>query len=208
MTGAQIKTAMACFWRYEKQCPLVAFEADYRDVAAITLSGRLIETEVKTSLSDFRADSGKNKHGIFRNGNPSVWRFYFAVPYDIANQVAAECDTLYPYAGVFGVGGKLAGIYTSILPFPVVSYRKAKQLSQKKVSLSFAARLCRDQSATVCRLARLAYTDTANVLKKEEIAKAYFARWSSGATPDQYQDLYDDGAEFADKVLSILEAQS
>lgn len=154
---------MACFWRYEKQCPLVAFEAGNRDIAAITPSGRLIDTEVKVSLSDFRADAVKPKHGHFVNGKDwtglpdPTWRFYFAVPYELANQVATECDTLYPYAGVFGVGEKLAGIYTSLLPFPVVEYRKGKQISQKKVSLIMAARLCKDQSATVCRLAKQVY---------------------------------------------------
>ena len=158
MNSDEVKAAVLCYWRYEKQCPLVALEADWdsADIIAVTKNGRKIETEVKVSIGDFRADAAKQKHHLWTTPDAKhrTWQFWFAVPRDLANQVAMECEQRYPYAGVLGVGGE-SGIYISAaMPFPVTVYRKARHLSQQRIPLQQMARLVRDQSATVCRLAK------------------------------------------------------
>jgi len=150
-----LKAAVASYWRYERQCPLIAFEGtckvtgELADVLAVTKSGQLIETEIKLSINDFRQDRQKSKHRHFSRGvhNLATAYFYFAVPKEIANRVGLLCGNLYPYAGVLGSYGALDGrdIYV---------YRAAKLLSSRKLTLLELGRIARDQSATLCRLAQ------------------------------------------------------
>jgi hypothetical protein len=67
-----LKSRLAAYWRYDRQCPIVAFEANTKlegwnsggqsDVLVIDKKGFLIETEVKVNLNDLRADREKPKH--------------------------------------------------------------------------------------------------------------------------------------------------
>ena len=153
-----MKAAVAAFWRYTCQHPLIAFEAScglhsynhggQADVLAVTQDRRLLEAEVKTSMTDFRRDKRKTKHRSFLE-NDARWpthHFYFAVPKGIAKDIAYLCDQLYPYAGVFGIEGE--GIYA----YHVFSYRSPKPLNGERLSLLRLTRMAREQSATLCRL--------------------------------------------------------
>jgi hypothetical protein len=155
MTADQIKAIIASYWRYVKQCPVIAMEVSYRldnysgdelaDVLAVDKSRYLIETEVKISLADLRRDAKKRKHMFFDRGTCVTHHFYFAVPKDIANEAKFVCDELYPYAGILGVDGSGE--------WGVASYRNPKTLTGKKLSYTQSLRLIFGQSGTVCRLA-------------------------------------------------------
>jgi len=153
-----IKAAVAAYWRYTFQHPMVAFEASpflqyagcQADVLAVTKGRQLIETEVKISVSDFRKDQSKINHRYYERNDgtiPTAY-FYFAVPQDLANKIAVLCDTLYPYAGVLGCAN-------STDASGVVVYRRPKLLSGQRLPLKLVVQMARAQSATICRLARL-----------------------------------------------------
>ena len=70
--GDSIKASVAAYWRYTRQCPLVAFEsssmlewgfAEQADVLAVDKGRYLIETEIKVSISDFRKDKNTYLEG-------------------------------------------------------------------------------------------------------------------------------------------------
>jgi len=153
-----IKATIAGHFRYELQYHFVALEGncqlqsynDYgqADVLAITPDRYLIEVEVKTSLADFRKDIKKPKHRAFRDGDdryPTKY-FHFAVPRELANQASLLCDNLFPYAGVLGTDGHDWA--------DVTSYRRARQLAGQRLTFKQILHMVREQSATLCRLAK------------------------------------------------------
>ena len=153
-----IKASVAAYWRYTRQCPLVALEANCQlesfsdggqaDVLVVTKERYLLEVEVKMTLDDFRRDREKLKHRSFRDGLVSypTRLFYFAVPKELANKVTLACDQLYPYAGVIGCDGTGQD--------NIDFYRQPKALWGKKLTFPQILHMVREQSATVCRLAR------------------------------------------------------
>lgn len=153
-----IKASVAAYWRYVRQCPLVALEANSRleafsdggqaDVLVVTKARYLIEVEVKLNMADFRRDRHKLKHRNFRDNlvhYPTRF-FYFAVPKELANKVKFLCDQLYPYAGVIGSNG--------LGEYELEIYREAKPLWGSKLTFNQILRMVREQSATICRLSR------------------------------------------------------
>jgi len=158
MNSETIKACIAAYWRYERQCPLVAFEAASRldwgwgelaDVLAVDKERYLIETEIKVSLSDFRKDKHKPRHWYFRrnDGDYPASYFYFAVPKEIANQVSLDCDQIYPYAGVLGCPKGTNEVEVDV-------YRNPKRLNGKRLSMKQVIYMVRSQTATLCRLAK------------------------------------------------------
>ena len=152
----KIKAAVAWYWRYDRQCPLIAFECspngfggEVSDVLAITEGRHLVEIEVKLNIADFRKDRNKGKHRFFKRGSQGILvaYFYFAVPKEIANKVGLLCDNLYPYAGVLGVKGYQG------FQGDVEVYRRARLISNQQLSLLQVARIAKGQSATLCHLA-------------------------------------------------------
>lgn len=90
-----LKARVATYWRYDRQCPMLAIEASSRligwnsggqsDVLVLNKQGQLIEIEVKLSISDMRGDREKPKHYHFYKEYfddeaflPDVkgWRYY------------------------------------------------------------------------------------------------------------------------------------
>ncbi len=155
MTSTQLKAIFASYWRYIRQCPVVALEAsstlsgwggELADILAVNKKHMVIETEIKVSLSDLKHDRKKLKHRRLLNDD-GTWPtnyFYFAVPQDIANAARLICDDLYPYAGLLA---------TASDEFNVQSYKDAKRLKGQKLSTPQILRIVYEQSGTVCRLA-------------------------------------------------------
>ena len=153
-----IKAVIASYWRYVRQCPVIALEVnsslesyssgeEKADVLAVDKNRYLIETEVKVTLADLRRDAKKSKHRDFQNNRLCVARyFYFAVPKDIANEAVVVCDQFYSYAGVLGTNG--------LDEFGVEIYRNAKPLAGKRLAYPQVLRIIFSQSSTVCRLAK------------------------------------------------------
>ena len=159
MNSEQLKAVLASYWRYVRQCPVIALEVSHNlsayadeeraDVLAVDKNRFLIETEIKVTLADLRRDAKKSKHRAFRDNLPTkcVARyFYFAVPRDIANKASLICTDLYPYAGVLGTNG--------LDEYGVVVYRQAKFLPGKRLTYPQVLRIVFNQSGTVCRLAK------------------------------------------------------
>jgi len=156
MDAETMKAIVASYWRYTKQCPFVALEANcwldsfnaggQADVMDMTERRLIIETEIKLNIGDLRRDRHKMKHRCLATNTARLptHYFYFAVPWDIANSTCLLCGNLYPYAGVLGVKGQNN----------VVVYRKARLREVPKVSLRRMRNIAREQSATVCRLAQ------------------------------------------------------
>ncbi len=158
VNSEQLKAIIASYWRYVRQCPVIALEVssnlssysgdEMADVLAVDKNRYLIETEVKITLADLRRDAKKSKHRGFQdNGLRCVARyFYFAVPKEIANGTKLVCDDLYPYAGVLGTNG--------LDEYGVEVYRQAKFLPGKRLTYPQVLRIIFNQSSTVCRLAK------------------------------------------------------
>ena len=147
-----IKASVATYWRYQRQCPVIALEVDSQvhswmgepaDILVVNNERQLLEIEVKVTLSDLKRDAKKRKHETFRNGRSVTTHFYFAVPREIANKAKPICDDLFPYAGIIGSDGR----------YDVEIYRPAKALCFKKLDYTKIFRIIRGQSGTVCRLA-------------------------------------------------------
>ena len=153
MNSEQLKAIIASYWRYVRQCPVIALEVSHNlssysdeeraDVLAVDKNRFLIETEVKVTLADLRRDAKKLKHQDFRgNRLRCVARyFYFAVSRDVANDAKLICDDLYPYAGVLGVDGTDE--------YGVQVYREAKPLAGKRLRYPQALRIIFNQSSSV-----------------------------------------------------------
>lgn len=157
ITSESIKASVAAYYRYQRQFPLVALEANSRleafndggqaDILAVDKSRLLIEIEVKLTLADLKRDRHKLKHRNYRDNlvHYPTRLFYFAVPRALANQAKLICDQLYPYAGILGCDGKGQ--------FDVEVYREGKALFGQRLTFPQLLRMVREQSATVCRLA-------------------------------------------------------
>lgn len=157
LSSDAIKASVAAYFRYTRQCPLVAFEACSRlgwgyteqaDVLVVTEDRHLSVVEIKTSLSDFRKDGKKACHRHYKDdtGVYPAAHFYFAVPKALANEITLLCDKLYPYAGVMGCN--------SLSEYGIEFYRKPKRLRGKRLTLKQVVYMARSQTATLCRLAR------------------------------------------------------
>lgn len=157
MTIDEARVAVLYFWRYHRQCPLVALEASClldsfsdggrADVLVVSAQGFLVETEIKLSIIDLRRDKKKLKHRCLGKDWDKRWvtsRFYFAVPCELIEKACPVCEELYPYAGILGIYG----------PFQVQVLRRAKRRDVKRLSMLMLARMAREQSGTVYRLAR------------------------------------------------------
>ena len=140
MKADLVKAIVLSYMRYDRQCPVVALEASNMDVAAVTKARRLVEIEVKTSISDLRADKRKRKHRFWSKDayiprfryipEDSVSRFYFAVTYDLKDKAVKVCEELYPYAGLLAVKVRSNWPY-----YFTWEARKAKVLSAKRLPL-------------------------------------------------------------------------
>ena len=158
MNSDQLKATIASYWRYVRQCPVIALEVNANlssysdgeraDVLAVDKNRFLIETEVKVNMADLKRDAKKSKHRAFRENLPRVvaHHFYFAVPQDIANKAKLICGDLYPYAGVLGTNG--------LDEYGVEIYRNPKPLAGKRLTYPQVLRIIFNQSGTVCRLAK------------------------------------------------------
>lgn len=125
-SSLRIKAEVANYWRYQQQHHLIAEEAFGADIVSARfklyrgehLKCRMVETEVKVTLDDLRADRDKgyggNKHptmGMAMRNEPYQThyrhfmpnQFYFAVPESIVERSKLNVKNLYPHAGLMVV---------------------------------------------------------------------------------------------------------
>ncbi len=179
MKSAEIKAALLQYYRYDRQFQLVALEAQhFHNADVVAVNGRwIIETEVKVSIADMKADIKKPKHEVLRadylryhpDQSPllqqydwhKTWpnisykyqghRFFFAVPEELAEEVEHVRSTYYPYAGLLLVRPE-PYIY-SLSMFGIKTAKEAYHFPKPKADFKLLVSLVKDQSATLTRLA-------------------------------------------------------
>jgi len=162
-TPHEMKAMVAGYFRYKKQCPIIAFEGSNRlrwatgepaDILIVTESRMLYEVEVKVSLSDLKSDRHKSKHWTFTNSPDSlpVYKFYFAVPQEISNAALDICREYYPYAGLLAV--TKFPFNSAARDFGVKIVSSPNHLNNKPLSVKEIFYIVKEQSGTICRLAR------------------------------------------------------
>ncbi len=162
-TSDELKAMVAGYFRYKRMCSLIAFEASDRcqwsqgepaDVLAVTNARLLYEIEVKISLTDLKNDIKKKKHQIISRypGELPIHCFYFAVPDDLTNPALEIIKEVYPYAGLLSVS-KFPFV-SSAYEFGVRAEKEPRVLSTKRLPLRELLVMVREQSGTLCRLAR------------------------------------------------------
>jgi hypothetical protein len=149
-TASEVKVAVAVYLRYKRQCRLVTFErgtesfGDFPDVLAVTDDMRLIEVEVKVSLSDFKADAKKRKWlPYFAREWQGRRTFFYAVPFDLAEKVR---PLLRPGLGLLRCGG---GVGLASWVDVAVKPNYAKE----RISIKAFMDLVRGQTGTLVGLA-------------------------------------------------------
>ena len=113
----RVKTAIASYFRYVRQYPIVAIEAkarllnvkhsDRADILVVDKNQILTEIEIKTSISDLEGDTRKHIHKDLesRRGVYPVHYFYFGIPSKIEKEARQIIKKEYPYAGLIVVDG-------------------------------------------------------------------------------------------------------
>ena len=162
-TSSEIKAMVAGYFRYKKQCSVIAFEASNKllwatgepaDILVVSESRMLYEIEVKISLTDLRNDKKKNKHYLFRNRQNClpVYKFYFAVPQELANAAIDIVKNYYPYAGLLAVSK--FPFTSAAIDFGVKEVLSPKIRNGNRLPMKEILYMVKEQSGTVCRLAR------------------------------------------------------
>ena len=153
-----IRYAVACWLRYEKQAPIVAFERgghgwgwDHPDVFAVTTARETYDVEIKVSYSDFKADLKKVKWSgrLERSGYSRPTWFYYAAPMDLAEKIMAS--TILPGgAGILGITGFREMGQDGVQ----VLLRAEKHRAATRPNISVIASWVKDQSGTLCGMAK------------------------------------------------------
>jgi hypothetical protein len=98
MNSFYLKTQVAEYLRYKRQCPVVVFERglqylDVPDVLAVSQDRKLIEVEVKISVADFRHDADKRKfHPLIAARVMERKQRYYCVPRDMVERIAIPAN--------------------------------------------------------------------------------------------------------------------
>jgi hypothetical protein len=169
-----MKAELLAYWRYVRQCPIVAVEVFDQDVMSITKSRGLVITEVKVSISDLRADGSKEIHfraaslyGIkkdpksrkeqraaylatyrtYTHDERTPNQFYFAVPEEIYEKALAIIEERYPYAGLLCVKHYVEHSYWGHF---VTVIRVAPTLHKEKCSIKTISALVKSMTASLC----------------------------------------------------------
>lgn len=179
ISSQKLKHMAACWLRYNKQCPIVALEANcllnaytdggLADLLAVSPGRHLLEVEVKISIADFRKDQEKEKHQSYRKltrlnhtqiRQQHFGRTLYVEPRDFPTH-------LFYFAVPYELGRQVAEECDQLYPYAGVlgfrkvkhywepsvrNFRKARTLSKQKLSLLQLAHMAKEQSGTLCRL--------------------------------------------------------
>ena len=152
----ELKILTMCYWRFNRGCPIVAIEYNWReaDVLAVTKDGVVIETEVKLSIRDLKRDGAKLKHWDMKRDTPftRAHYFFFAVPEVLKEEARAVIDEKFGYAGLLVV----KPVESSENPgydVPVYVAREAHQFGLKpKLNQKEMMDVVKHMSTSLCRM--------------------------------------------------------
>ncbi len=157
ITSETIRAAIAAWMRFDRQCPIVSFErgpvSGLPDIVAVTSSRLLWEVEIKTSISDLRADFQKDKWRLRKHGYRVPHYFTFAFHPSILAKAEEILKTEMPSAGILT-------LFDGYRPHPItglpcVRVVKASRRNKEGVRVSprDLVEMVRGQSATLISLA-------------------------------------------------------
>jgi len=169
----ELKINVMCYWRFDRVCPIVAIEHNWRatDVLAVTKHGMVIETEVKTTIQDLKRDKHKPKHYAMERdtalplGDPAkepyiysavrTHYFYFAVPQEMEARALQIVEELYPYAGLLVVRPNDFYQWDNYhhIVAPVSAVRKAHRFTKPRLTETETMDIVKGLSVTACRMA-------------------------------------------------------
>jgi hypothetical protein len=196
MNSRDIKAALLQYYRYDKQYKLVALESYHfhnADVVCVNARAWIIETEVKVSIADMKADINKPKHRLLRDAylgdhpdqvsllHPMEWisksgydftkdykyrghEFNFAVPTELEEDATTIRNTYYPYAGLILVRPEPYFYSLSMLGIRVATH--PYHFQKPKADIKLITGLVKDQSATLTRLA----VENSKLLKDRDLS--------------------------------------
>jgi len=162
MDSTHVKASVASYFRYKRQCPLICFERTSKtydfyspDILVVRKDRKIIEVEVKVSISDLKNDC-KKRIWVFRKAVPDIhpmpYQFYYAVPYKLrekALKVIGEWkDEVYGKVGLLYVIDK-----KRIGMDDVTCFQKAPtNKTSPRLSIKEILTMTRNQSGTICSL--------------------------------------------------------
>ena len=164
----EIKILLLSYWRFQRQCLIVATEFNYGESDVISYSERnhtFYETEVKISIADIRREQKKMKHRRVIL-NSSMWDisptyhlrarcFYFAVPEAIQEQALKVCQELFPYAGLLVVRDYEKFLVENETPnasVPIGEVKKPRSMEVRKVTPETVLWLAKGTSNSLCSM--------------------------------------------------------
>jgi len=95
MRSEYVKLCIAQYFRYQRQCKLVAFERAVHslgwyvpDILIVNNDRKLIEIEVKVTLADFKADAKKRIWKTRDTGKVKMpHQFYYGIPAELEEKI-------------------------------------------------------------------------------------------------------------------------
>ena len=161
MKSSHVKASVASYFRYKKQCPLITFERPLKhnmgqpDILVITKNRKIVEVEVKVSLSDFKNDT-KKKIWNYRSKLPDLYpmpyQFYYAVPEKLKDKALAVMEAWDKQGLINGRVGLMIVIDRVNIGWGDVEVVKKCPINKKSYELSTKdmVKIVKDQTGTLC----------------------------------------------------------
>lgn len=156
MNATHLRAIAAEYLRYKRNCPIVAFERSHwpptvkPDVIAVTKGRKIIEVEIKCSMSDFRANA--KKHSEYLRWNAGYYvphQYYFMVLPEMVEKVKLE---LPEHAGLMSFIDHKS-VWSGLPKLEIHIAAKMNKLALP-ISAKDMVDLVMAQSGTLCALSR------------------------------------------------------
>jgi len=160
MNSTHVKASVACYFRYIRQYPVVSFERSLKytynpDILAINKDRKLIEAEVKISVSDMKNDAKKRIWNL-RTKVPSLYpmpyQFYYAVPHDIKDKALSIIEEWKQKGKLCGNTGLMVVDDKVNIGFNDITIIKKSPINKKspKLNIKEVIQMVKHQSGSLC----------------------------------------------------------
>jgi hypothetical protein len=146
LNSSTIKTAVLSHFRFDEKWILFSTEASlwFADILMVDPADNLVEFEVKTSLSDLKADFAKKKHKSYRlykgKGGMVPNKLYFAIPKRLAQKVKEILEP-YPAYGIITVDEFEGKVDVFKRARPIHNFHKATEKAKRIILLRMGSEL-------------------------------------------------------------------
>jgi len=164
MKSSHVKASVACYFRYTRQFPLVTFERSFKeyfikpDILVVTKNRKLIEVEVKVSLSDLKNDI-KKRGWVLRQKYPDLYmmpyQFYYAVPSPLKDKAIEIIKGWKDDGYMNGDAGLICVLDKDNLGYNDVFVAIKAPINKEALTLSLknVVKMVKDQTGTLCSCA-------------------------------------------------------